>query len=75
MLWEEYAKWIKLRRQRIIKMVIRTQGFIVAKGNPRKITSLPDLMRKGVKFVNRQRGSGTRVLFDGLLRNAAVDPS
>jgi putative molybdopterin biosynthesis protein len=58
MLWEEYAKWIKLRRQRIIKMVIRTQGLIVAKDNPRKITSLRDLMRKGVKFVNRQRGRG-----------------
>jgi molybdate-binding protein len=56
-------------------MVIRTQGLIVAKGNPRKILSLRDLTRKGVKFVNRQQGSGTRVLLDGLLRNAAIDPS
>ena len=75
MLWDQYAKWIKPRQQRIIRMVIRTQGLIVAKGNPRKITSLHDLLRRGVKFVNRQQGSGTRVLLDGLLRSMAIDPS
>ena len=75
MLWEQYAKWVKPRQQRIIRMVTRTQGLIVAKGNPRKIMSLRDLVRKSVKFVNRQQGSGTRVLFDGLLHNMAIDPS
>jgi putative molybdopterin biosynthesis protein len=73
--WEQYAKWVKPRKQRIIRMVIRTQGLIVAKGNPRKILSLRDLARKGIKLVNRQQGSGTRVLLDALLRNAAIDPS
>ncbi|MEO6928935.1 MAG: substrate-binding domain-containing protein [Casimicrobiaceae bacterium] len=74
-LWQDYAKWVKPRQQRVIRLVIRTQGLIVAKGNPRSIKSLHDLTRKGIKFVNRQLGSGTRVLLDGLLRNAAVNHS
>ncbi|MEO8847435.1 MAG: substrate-binding domain-containing protein [Casimicrobiaceae bacterium] len=74
-LWQDYAKWVKPRQQRVIRLVIRTQGLIVAKGNPRSIKSLQDLTRKGIKFVNRQLGSGTRVLLDGLLRSAAVNHS
>jgi molybdate transport repressor ModE-like protein len=72
MLWAQYAPWMKPRQQKIIKMVLRTQGLIVAKGNPRKIASLRDLTRKGIKFVNRQLGSGTRVLLDGLLSVNAI---
>lgn len=74
-LWEQYAQWVKPQHQRIIRMVIRTQGLIVAKGNPLKIRSLHDLTRKGVKLVNRQRGSGTRLLLDGLLKNLDIDPA
>ena len=74
MLWEQYAQWVKPQQQRIIRMVIRTQGLIVAKGNPLNIQSLHDLTRKGIKFVNRQLGSGTRLLLDGLL-NLAIDPA
>lgn len=74
MLWEQYARWVKPQQQRIIRMVIRTQGLIVAKGNPLKIKSLHDLARKGIKMVNRQQGSGTRVLLDGLLKTMAIDP-
>lgn len=73
MLWEQYARWVKPQQQRIIRMVIRTQGLIVAKGNPLKIKSLHDLARKGIKLVNRQQGSGTRVLLDGLLKSMAID--
>ncbi len=75
MLWEQYARWVKPQQQRIIRMVIRTQGLIVAKGNPLKIQSLHDLTRKGIKLVNRQQGSGTRVLLDGLLKDLAIDPA
>jgi putative molybdopterin biosynthesis protein len=75
MQWRQYADWVKPRQQRIIRMVIRAQGLMVAKGNPRKITSLRDVARKGVKFVNRQPGSGTRVLFDGLLGTVGIDHS
>jgi molybdate transport repressor ModE-like protein len=73
MLWEQYARWIRPHQQRIIRMVIRTQGLIVAKGNPLKINSLRDLTRKGVRLVNRQQGSGTRALLDGLLRKLRID--
>jgi molybdate transport repressor ModE-like protein len=74
-LWEQYAKWVKPQQQRVIRMVLRTQGLIVAKRNPLGIKSLRDLVRPEVKFVNRQPGSGTRVLLDGLLRSLAIDPS
>jgi molybdate-binding protein len=73
-LWQHYTKWLKPRRQRVIRLVIRTQGLIVAKGNPLKISSLADLTRPGVRFVNRQSESGTRILLDGLLRVQAIDP-
>jgi putative molybdopterin biosynthesis protein len=72
-LWEHYAKWLKPRQQKIIRLVIRTQGLIVAPGNPLNIKSLADLCRPGVRFVNRQRGSGTRILLDGLLQKQSID--
>lgn len=39
----------------------RVQGIITSKGNPKEVTSLADLVRKDVKFINRNRGSGTRI--------------
>ncbi len=74
-LWEHYAKWLKPRQEKVIRLVIRTQGLIVAPGNPKEIRGLQDLSRRGVRFVNRQRGSGTRILLDGLLRSLSVDAS
>lgn len=73
-LWEHYEKWLKPRQQKIIRLVIRTQGLIVAPGNPKKILELEDLSNTGIRFVNRQRGSGTRILLDGLLRSSAINP-
>lgn len=74
-LWEHYARFFKPRQQKIVRMVWRTQGLIVAKGNPRRIHGLRDLARPGVRFVNRQPGSGTRVLLDALLAVQHVDAS
>ncbi|MCW5605254.1 MAG: substrate-binding domain-containing protein, partial [Burkholderiales bacterium] len=70
---EHYARWLKPRQEKIIRLVIRTQGLIVAAGNPKKIRGLEDLCRPDVRFVNRQRGSGTRILLDGLLRSLDID--
>jgi len=42
----------------------REQGIIVAKGNPKKIFSVSDITKPGVSFINRNPGSGTRILFD-----------
>ena len=51
----------------------RTQGVMVQKGNPKGIKDVKDLLGSGTKFLNRQRGSGTRVLFDFLLKQAGID--
>lgn len=48
----------------VINWVYREQGLIVQTGNPKRITTLADLGREDVEFVNRQRGAGTRILLD-----------
>lgn len=58
----------------LVTLVHRVQGLIVPSGNPKSIESLDDLTRRGVRFVNRQRGSGTRVLLDYLLREGGIEP-
>jgi molybdate transport repressor ModE-like protein len=72
-LWEHYEKWLRPRQQRMIRLVIRTQGLIVPHGNPHRVQSLRDLTKPGLRFVNRQAGSGTRILLDGLLRRNDID--
>ena len=69
----QYAKWLLPDKQKLIHLVTRTQGLFLARGNPKKIRSFADLGRPGVTFINRQRGSGTRLLIDQLLENAGVD--
>lgn len=53
----------------------REQGLIVARGNPRRVRDVADLARPGLRFVNRQRGAGTRAWFDRLLRERGMKPS
>src|SRR5262249_48581592 len=74
-LWPHYEPWIRPREQRIIRLVTRTQGLIVARGNPLGIHTVKDLTRQGVRFVNRQKGSGTRILMDGMLAAQKVRAS
>ena len=57
----------------LIKGVKRTQGMIIPKGNPKNIHGIADLTRADISFVNRQRGSGTRVLLDYLLKEQQID--
>ena len=59
----------------LIKGVKRTQGMIIPKGNPKNIQGIGDLIRTDLSFVNRQRGSGTRVLLDYLLKENKIDNS
>lgn len=54
---------------RLITLATRRQGIMVAKGNPSGIWNIQDLMRKDVQFVNRQQGSGTRMILDLLLEH------
>jgi len=50
------------------------EGFVVAPGNPMKIRKVDDLARRGVRFVNREPGSGSRALLDKLLAKAGLPP-
>lgn len=56
----------------LMNLVYREQGLLVLKGNPKKIKGFEDLMRKDVIFVNRQAGSGTRLLADKCLRELGI---
>lgn len=59
---------------RMISWVGRLQGLLVKKGNPLKINSLSDLLRPEVRYINRQRGAGTRVLLDYELDKLGITP-
>jgi putative molybdopterin biosynthesis protein len=58
----------------VIRLAHREQGLIVAAGNPLGITGVEDLSRPGLRYVNRQRGAGTRVLLDHELRRRGMAP-
>ena len=58
----------------VVRLVHREQGLIVAAGNPLEITGIADLSRPGLRYVNRQRGAGTRVLLDHELRRHGMEP-
>lgn len=58
----------------LINLVYRKQGLIVPKDNPKNIISLKDLTRDDVVFINRQRGSGTRLLLDRSLKELGINP-
>jgi putative molybdopterin biosynthesis protein len=59
----------------LVNLAIRHQGFIVPQGNPKKVHGIEDLAREDVRFINRQRGAGTRVLLDHHLKQAGIRPS
>ena len=70
-----YARWLTLGPQKIINIVTRRQGLIVARGNPKEIYQIKDLARADVHFINRQADSGTRMLLDLQLHKEGVDPA
>ena len=57
---------------RVMTLVGRVQGLLLQKGNPKRIRNLADLTKPGVTFINRQRGSGTRVLLDYQLAKQGI---
>ena len=59
----------------LINLAYRLQGFYVEKGNPLNIKSFKDLTNKNIKFINREKGSGVRVLLDEKLRLLNIDPN
>jgi putative molybdopterin biosynthesis protein len=59
----------------LVTLVHRWQGFMIAKGNPKNIQGIGDLVRSDVAFINRQAGSGTRILLDYELEKGGIDPA
>ncbi|MBI5256066.1 MAG: helix-turn-helix transcriptional regulator [Burkholderiales bacterium] len=64
---------LKPGQHKLIGCVRRTQGLMVQARNPLRIRGLPDLPGSAARFVNRQSGSGTRLLMDHLLAGQGID--
>lgn len=62
------------REMAIVHLAYRIQGLMFARDNPKRIGSLEDLRRPDITFINRQKGSGTRVLLDLELRRHGILP-
>lgn len=70
-----YNDWVRTEELRIIPGYNRNQGFIVKKGNPKQIFTIKDLTREDVRMINRNPGSGTRILLDLFLDKINIDPA
>ncbi|HEX2980719.1 MAG TPA: substrate-binding domain-containing protein [Anaerolineaceae bacterium] len=61
------------QKMRVTRLAYRRMGLMVAAGNPLDICGLEDLVRPGMRFVNRQAGSGTRVWLDAAIEKAGLN--
>jgi len=68
-----YRPMLQPGRHKLIGFATRCQGLIVAPGNPLALARVSDLARGGVRFVNREIGTGTRLVLEELLADAGVD--
>jgi putative molybdopterin biosynthesis protein len=57
----------------VISFAVWEEGILAARGNPKKIRSIEDFVRKDVSIANREKGSGSRVLLDARLKGAGID--
>ncbi|HPG80222.1 MAG TPA: substrate-binding domain-containing protein, partial [Piscinibacter sp.] len=69
-----YRPMLKPGHHKLVSFARRTQGLMVAPGNPLGIQSLADLCRPGLRFANRSRGTGTRVVLEELLAQQKIAP-
>jgi Periplasmic molybdate-binding protein/domain len=67
-------KMLPQRELIVVNLTYREQGVMVKRGNPKNIKGIDDLVKKDIKFINRQKGSGTRVLLDYLLKKKGINP-
>ena len=70
-----YQPLLQPGRHKIIGFARRSQGLVVARGNPLGLATLADLQARGVRFVNRSLGTGTRLLAEELLADAGISPT
>lgn len=69
----KFLQWLKPRAHRLIYLARRQQGLMVPHGNPMGVHGIEDLARPELYFVNRQYGSGTRVLLDQLVEDLGIE--
>ena len=72
---EPYLRFLSPRRDRLVRFVERDQGLILQRGNPERVKRFADLAERGLRFVNRQRGSGTRLLIEHHLEDEGIAPA
>ncbi|TEA77496.1 substrate-binding domain-containing protein [Allopusillimonas ginsengisoli] len=72
---QRYSEWFDADRHVLIHLAVRNTGMFVKPDNPKGITSIADLVRGDVRFVNRQIGSSTRYLVELMLGQLDIDPS
>ncbi len=70
-----YRPMLRPGQHKLVSFAQRIQGLMVAPGNPLHLATLADLQRPGVRFANRARGTGTRVVFDELLARSRLLPA
>ncbi|MBI5031189.1 MAG: helix-turn-helix transcriptional regulator [Chloroflexi bacterium] len=58
----------------LVNLAFRENGLMIARDNPKKIRNLRDLTRRDIRFINRAKGTGTRLLLHSKLRAAHIDP-
>ena len=71
----QYSKWLKPKTHCLIHLALRNQGLFVAPGNPKNVTGIADLNKNQIRFVNRQKGSGTRMLMELMLAKHHINPN
>jgi putative molybdopterin biosynthesis protein len=68
-----FLRWLRDRRDRLIRFIDREQGLILPRGNPAQVRHFRDIAAKRLRFVNRQPGSGTRLLIDELIADGGLE--
>jgi molybdate transport repressor ModE-like protein len=68
-----YNEYLQGKNYKVISFVTRQQGLIIQKHNPKSIEGIVDLVKPDIKFINRQKGSGTRLLIEELLKREAIN--
>ncbi|MBF0233675.1 MAG: hypothetical protein HQK65_11655 [Desulfamplus sp.] len=68
-------KYLPDQKVWVVNLVMRDQGLIIPRGNPKNIRGIEDLKNEGLVFINRQPGAGTRILFDYKLKSLGIKSS
>ena len=72
---KSFKKLLKPDRHSLIRFLVRQQGMMVSAGNPKRIQGIKDLKRGDIRFVNREKGSGTRLAIEQLLLQEGIAAS